>query len=762
MAEEEIAVVVVEAGNDVSSVPSDNKRKLEEFETQENEEEEVSGKDQGDVSLDLNVNSDEVTDSGPDAKRPRLDDDSDAPTVENGHQGLDLDSKLIKNEEQTSEVDPQDDNAENPLAGNVDTENPEHSTLENLETGNAQQPSDNKQTTDGQQPSGEDSEQQEQQPSDGQSTTRKMEVPNNKVGVLIGKAGETIRLLQNNSGAKIQITRDAEADRYATTRPVELIGSLENINKAEKLIRDVIAEADAGGSPSLVARGFNTVQASGAADQIQIQVPNEKVGLIIGKGGETIKSLQTRSGAKIQLIPQHLPDGDQSKERIVRVTGDKKHIEIAREMIKEVMNQLPVRGSPLSGGYNQRSHGGASGPHSWGGSRALAAAHGSSYDYPQRGGMHSSHNPHYMPPPTYGGYPPQSGPRGGSFNGGWDHQRPSGPAQPHHSQGGSGYDYYGHGQSQGGGHAADAPTHAPVSNAATPVRGSGPSTQGGYYGGPHPQGGLEYGQPPNYQQTAPPANQGYGHGYEDQKYANPQPAYRGHGNPQPGGYGAQPPVNSQAGYVQQPYNPGKPPAYGMPPQGGPASQTYGQPGEMPPYQGAYGSNMPTQQGYPYAAATGGPSQQTYPPYGAAPAVSNDAYAQQPPHVYAQQGAHSGYSQPGAQPAPGYAQGGPVPYGTTQAGYGEQPVPNSAGYGYPGTAEAGYSNPAASGYGAAASGQAGYGQPAPSQTGYDQPIPQSAGYGSAPGAAAPVGGYAKNVSPQMSFDSTQQMYGGGHH
>ncbi|MCL7024907.1 hypothetical protein MKW94_024743 [Papaver nudicaule] len=755
MAEEEVSVVVVETGNDVNSVvPSDNKRKLE-------EEEEVSGKDQEDVSLDLNANSDGVTDSVPDAKRPRLEDDSDTPAAENGHQ--------IKNEEQTSEGNPQDGNAENQLEGNAETENAEHSALESIQDPSVE---NNNHTTDGQQPSGQDSqqptsEQQEQQPSDGQSTSRKMEVPNNKVGVLIGKAGETIRLLQNNSGAKIQITRDAEADRYATTRPVELIGSLENINKAEKLIRDVIAEADAGGSPSLVARGFNTVQASGAADQIQIQVPNEKVGLIIGKGGETIKSLQTRSGAKIQLIPQHLPDGDNSKERIVRVTGDKKHIEIAREMIKEVMNQQPVRGSPLSGGYNQqgyRPRGSSSGPHSWGGPRAPTASHGSGYDYPQRGGMHPSHNPHYMPPPSYGGYPPQSGPRGG-----WDHQRPSGPAQPHH-QGGSGYDYYG----QGGGHAAD----APVSNAA-PIRGS--STQGGYYG-VHPQSGPEYGQPPNYQQTAPPANQGYGHGYEDPKYASSQPAYGGHGNPQPGGvYGAQPPVNTQPGYGQQPYHTSKPPTYGMPPQGGPASQTYagprtGQPGEMPPYQGgpAYGSNMPN----PYAAATGGPTQQTYPPYGAAPAASSDGYAQQPPHVYAQQGAHSGYSQPGAQPAPGYSQGGQVgghaPYGSTQAGYGEQPVPNSAGYGYPGTVEAGYGNPAASGYGAPASGQAGYGQPAPSQTGYEQPIPQSSGYGSAPGAAAaaaptaagaPVGGYAKNVSPQPGynqFDSTQQMYGGGHH
>lgn len=63
-----------------------------------------------------------------------------------------------------------------------------------------------------------------------------------QVGVLIGKAGDTIRYLQYNSGAKIQITRDSDADPYCATRPVEIIGSLDNINKAEKLINAVIAE----------------------------------------------------------------------------------------------------------------------------------------------------------------------------------------------------------------------------------------------------------------------------------------------------------------------------------------------------------------------------------------------------------------------------------------------------------------------------------------------------------------------------------------
>lgn len=84
-------------------------------------------------------------------------------------------------------------------------------------------------------------------------------------------------------------------------------------------------QADAGGSPSLVARGFDTTQTG--AEQVEIQVPNEKVnvllmctykycqlvssnmvplciiqvGLVIGKGGETIKNLQTKSGARIQV-----------------------------------------------------------------------------------------------------------------------------------------------------------------------------------------------------------------------------------------------------------------------------------------------------------------------------------------------------------------------------------------------------------------------------------------------------------------------------
>lgn len=35
---------------------------------------------------------------------------------------------------------------------------------------------------------------------------------------------------------------------------------------------------------------------------MEIKVPNDKVGVIIGRGGETIKSMQTKSRARIQVI----------------------------------------------------------------------------------------------------------------------------------------------------------------------------------------------------------------------------------------------------------------------------------------------------------------------------------------------------------------------------------------------------------------------------------------------------------------------------
>ncbi|RDX91612.1 Far upstream element-binding protein 3, partial [Mucuna pruriens] len=809
MAEEEVVAPAA------SPVPSDHKRKLEDLQPGTTEQQ----------PLDSNSNSDaENTDAAvfdeTETKRPRLDDQREdglgtelcvnhtlvlvSTANANGHQ----DEQVAETGKETGErstlenVTPEDDQTV--------PEEPSEATANEQISGETSEPADAKELpvedsgqVDAEEPSKEtqqppkdtteqdasagdkplssvdtalhnvevshnkqDASSDQKPPTSGaEITTRKIEVPNNKVGVLIGKAGDTIRYLQYNSGAKIQITRDADSDPHCATRSVELIGSLESIDKAEKLMNAVIAEADAGGSPSLVARGLSPAQATVGSEQIQIQVPNEKVGLIIGRGGETIKGLQTKSGARIQLIPQHLPEGDDSKERTVQVTGDTRQIELAQQLIKEVMNQ-PVR--PSSGGFGQQTYRpprGSGGPPQWG-QRGSHFGHPTAYDYQHRG-PYPSHNQSYAPPP-YGNYPQHMAPRS-SFGSGWEQR-------PHHSYQGppphnGGYEYYG-GQ---GGHLSDAPpsTQHPSS---VPPHGAGPSplpsmgptpAQVNYnYGQPQ---GQDYGHQTPYSQAGL-AQQGYGQGYDESKYENRAPAQHSYGGH----------VNSQSTYPQagaQPNYPtpqqyGKPPLYGMPSQGQP-QQSYGhpratQPGDMP-YQGStpaqsYGTNMPTQQPYPYALS--GPSQTAYPSYGSAPAADGYSHPQPasgPP--YTQPGGQPGYVQPAAQPAAGYAQVGPTGYGSypsSQPSYPEQQAPSNAVYGYQAPQDpAGYSSAAAQAYSTAQpSGQPGYVQPAPTQTGYEQSNTQSAaGYAAVP-ATAPAA-YGKTLSPQPAaypqYDSTQ-VYG----
>nr|GEW21100.1 KH domain-containing protein [Tanacetum cinerariifolium] len=529
-------------------------------------------------------------------------------------------------------------------------------------------------------------------------SSRKLEVPSNKVGVLIGKAGDTIRTLQNSSGARIQITRDAEADPNSATRPVQLIGSIESINKAERLIKEVIAEADAGGSPSLIARGYS-MNSSGFGEQTHIQVPNEKVGVIIGKGGETIKYLQSQSGARIQLIPQHLPEGDQSKERSVRITGDWKQIEAAKQLIKEVMDQ------PMRSHQNFGPRGSAP---QWGGPRGHPSQSSGFNNYPPRGG-YSSQNPSYSSQ-GYQNYPPQQLPP--RNNHGWEQRPPTNMQGPPDQRG---YDYYGR-----------PPPAQPPMHSRAPGPAMGPPSQANYnYGQTH---GPDYRQQPApYSQTAP---QGYGQGYGEPRYDHQGPGQPGQ-HPY-GGQGTQPSTYPQGttthpSYGQQDqYN--KPATYNTPQQAAPyGQQPYGQPQQQP--------SMP----------------QAYPQYGAPTPMVNDGYNNSGPAPggYGQQGGQpvSAYAQTGGQQqAPGYSQAGPAAgygqYPSTQPGYNEQAAPNNAGYGYQGAPDPAYGAPPV---------QPAYSLPAPAQPGYDQSIPQTGGYVSQPQPQAqpqPQPGYGQYDNSQM--------------
>ncbi|XP_031378230.1 far upstream element-binding protein 1-like [Punica granatum] len=50
---------------------------------------------------------------------------------------------------------------------------------------------------------------------DGQGSTMKIEIPDDQAGFIIGEGGETIKSLRDEFAAKVQITRDVDADSHA-------------------------------------------------------------------------------------------------------------------------------------------------------------------------------------------------------------------------------------------------------------------------------------------------------------------------------------------------------------------------------------------------------------------------------------------------------------------------------------------------------------------------------------------------------------------
>lgn len=70
----------------------------------------------------------------------------------------------------------------------------------------------------------------------------------------------------------------------------------------------------------------------------QIPVPRQAVGIVIGKGGEMIKKIQSETGARVQFKP----DDGQSPDRICSIAGPPDKTDQAASMIQDLLNSTNV------------------------------------------------------------------------------------------------------------------------------------------------------------------------------------------------------------------------------------------------------------------------------------------------------------------------------------------------------------------------------------------------------------------------------------
>uniref|UniRef100_A0A8C5GKT4 K Homology domain-containing protein n=1 Tax=Gouania willdenowi TaxID=441366 RepID=A0A8C5GKT4_GOUWI len=177
------------------------------------------------------------------------------------------------------------------------------------------------------------------------TASEEFKVPDGMVGFIIGRGGEQISRLQQESGCKIQIAPDSGG---MPDRSVTLTGSPDSILTAKRLLTDIVEK----GRP---APAFHHNDGPGMTVQ-EVMVPSSKAGLVIGKGGETIKSLQERAGVKMVMIQ----DGPQNTgaDKPLRISGDPFKVQQAKEMVMELIREQGFR--EQRGEYGSRVGGGDS------------------------------------------------------------------------------------------------------------------------------------------------------------------------------------------------------------------------------------------------------------------------------------------------------------------------------------------------------------------------------------------------------------------
>lgn len=133
-------------------------------------------------------------------------------------------------------------------------------------------------------------------------TEESIDIPPEMLGRIFGHGGKDVKRLQDESGARIKVKVDLNV--------IQLSGTTECVARANELIVDWIAAA---------AEGVEEI----------MNVPSELMGKIIGKGGQTVNTLQDDSGARISV--------DKDDNTKVHLRGSSECVDRARQLIEELL-----------------------------------------------------------------------------------------------------------------------------------------------------------------------------------------------------------------------------------------------------------------------------------------------------------------------------------------------------------------------------------------------------------------------------------------
>ncbi|XP_030637423.1 poly(rC)-binding protein 3 isoform X2 [Chanos chanos] len=153
-----------------------------------------------------------------------------------------------------------------------------------------------------------------------------------EVGSIIGKKGETVKKMREESTARINISEGNCPERIVT-----ITGPTDAIFKAFAMIAYKFEE-------DIVNSMSNSQATSKPPVTLRLVVPASQCGSLIGKGGSKIKEMRESTGAQVQVAGDMLPN---STERAVTISGAPDAIIQCVKQICVVMLESPPKGATI-------------------------------------------------------------------------------------------------------------------------------------------------------------------------------------------------------------------------------------------------------------------------------------------------------------------------------------------------------------------------------------------------------------------------------
>lgn len=166
-------------------------------------------------------------------------------------------------------------------------------------------------------------------------------IQSNLVGLIIGRQGENLRRVEADTSSRVQFMTGPDSN--GPVRQCKISGTRKARDDAKAEIFRIIEENGQNrgnnaitNQPVVVSKGVGTHQPALRAgeDATQIMVPNRTVGLIIGRGGETIRDLQERSACHVNIVGE---EKSVNGLRPVNLIGTPSAAAMAKSLIMEIV-----------------------------------------------------------------------------------------------------------------------------------------------------------------------------------------------------------------------------------------------------------------------------------------------------------------------------------------------------------------------------------------------------------------------------------------